>query len=269
MSFLGKSKKNDAFKHFDEVQKLTSKRDVRGFIKMLERPDDSAKIDAAKALGEIGDPQAVDALINALADDNSNVRGAAADSLGSIRDPKAVDVLMKVLKDDANASVRFSAAHALGYIGDPKASQVLVEALTRGCPASDGTTHVDFAAGDALRMIGGPQVADALIGCLGPVADADPTGFAVRRSVKVLGEIGDQRAVDVLIEFIATDRGNALARNDAIQALDKIGGAKADDFLDNTLLRSKDAVRGRCTMSEAAAMLKNLGGGSTEQSDQA
>lgn len=250
MPFGGKS---NQFKQYDLVQKLKAKQDVGGFAKMLRDSKPSHRCEAARALGEIGGPRAVDPLLKALADDVSSVRTDAATSLGNIRDPKAVDALMGVVRNDGNASARFAAAHALGKIGDPRASEVLVEALKRGNPDSDGTTHVDFAAGDALGMIGGPQVVDGLTGYLRTAADEED--YQIGKSIELLGRIGDQRAVDVLIDFIKDGRGNGLHRNHAVLALDRIGGQKAEDFLDNELMRPKESVRGHCTSAEAAKML--------------
>jgi HEAT repeat protein len=51
-------------------------------------------------LGEIGDPRAVDPLIEALKDEYSRVRSSAARALGEIGDPKAVDPLTEALKDE-------------------------------------------------------------------------------------------------------------------------------------------------------------------------
>nr|WP_317063664.1 HEAT repeat domain-containing protein [Methanoculleus sp. Wushi-C6] len=47
--------------------------------------DRRARAGAAAALGEIGDPRSVDALIAALQDDQKEVREAARQALGSIR----------------------------------------------------------------------------------------------------------------------------------------------------------------------------------------
>jgi HEAT repeat protein len=60
---------------------------------------------ACRALGEIGDPQAIPHLIQALRDDYSDVRSAACWALGRIGDPQAIPHLIQALQDE-NAWVR-------------------------------------------------------------------------------------------------------------------------------------------------------------------
>jgi hypothetical protein len=69
----------------------------------------------AKALGTIGNPEAVAALIQALNHEDSSVRGSAAKALGEIGNPEAVAALIQALNDEDD-SVRGSAAEALGNI---------------------------------------------------------------------------------------------------------------------------------------------------------
>jgi len=71
----------------------------------------------AKALGEIKETQAVQALIVALNDEDYDVRRSAADALGKIKDTQAVPALIIALNDE-NSDVHWSAANALGEIGD-------------------------------------------------------------------------------------------------------------------------------------------------------
>jgi HEAT repeat protein len=64
------------------------------------------------ALGKIGDPKAVEPLVEVLQDVTSNVRDEAALALGRIGDARAIPVLERVLKDD-NKFVREAAEGAL------------------------------------------------------------------------------------------------------------------------------------------------------------
>jgi hypothetical protein len=65
------------------------------------------------------------------------VRAHAAAALGAIGDPMAVDVLLNLLKED-DSYLRTRAAEALGQIGEPAAVPPLVEALGR----AEGPTEV-------------------------------------------------------------------------------------------------------------------------------
>ena len=72
---------------------------------------------AAIALGNQGDPAAVDALISALSDENDHVREEAAEALGKIADTRAVPALINAL-EDPQRGVRLRAIKALGSMGD-------------------------------------------------------------------------------------------------------------------------------------------------------
>nr|VFJ44260.1 MAG: PBS lyase HEAT-like repeat-containing protein [Candidatus Kentron sp. FW] len=78
----------------------------------------------AEALGEIGAPRALDALLTRLRDreEDHEVRAQAAIGLGKIGDPRALDALLTRLQDrEENDWVREKAAIGLGKIGGARA----------------------------------------------------------------------------------------------------------------------------------------------------
>ncbi len=91
---------------------------------------------AAKALGRIGNIEAVDALDKALVDGNVKLRREAAEALGRIRCPQAVDSLIRAL-NDSNVFVVMYATESLGKLGDKKAVKPIVELFDRGLPDPD------------------------------------------------------------------------------------------------------------------------------------
>ena len=98
------------------VEKMKARRDVNGLIRALGyKKDEYVRNAAARALGEIKDPRAVEPLIAAL---KGEYRGAckAAYALGEIKDPRAVEPLIAALKDQ-NSDVREAAAKALDHLG--------------------------------------------------------------------------------------------------------------------------------------------------------
>lgn len=80
-----------------------------------------------KALGEIGDEAATQALANKLVMDNANVRPHAARALGLIGDTRAIGPLSDTLRTDENDNVRASAAWALRQIGTKRALERVVD----------------------------------------------------------------------------------------------------------------------------------------------
>jgi ATP-dependent DNA helicase RecQ len=80
------------------------------------------------AMGEVGSPDALPVLIEALRHENGNVRRLAASALGKIGDPRAVQPLLGCL-DDEKPQVRQYAITALGRIGDVAAIMALQRVL--------------------------------------------------------------------------------------------------------------------------------------------
>ena len=142
------------------VDRFKARGDVLELIKALDYPKHwRVRRDAAEALGEIGDPDAVEPLIGVLRDDNPSVRMSAAEALGQIGDVRAVEHLLAALKSPA-VEVRKSAAEALGQIGDVRAVEPLIAAM------KEASWSVRRAAAEALGRIGDPDATDALTAAL-------------------------------------------------------------------------------------------------------
>jgi HEAT repeat protein len=181
-------------------------------------PDLGFRAGAASALEMIGAP-AVDRLIAALKDADTDVRDLAASALGNIKDPRAIEPLIRALKGrhgiydffpgsaasalvnigtpavepliaalrDADRDVRKLAVFALGNIGDPRAVEPIIAAL------KDGNTDFQNTAASALAEIGAPAV-EPLIALL------KDTDVNVRLSAaSALGMIKDQRSFEALL----------------------------------------------------------------------
>ncbi len=79
------------------------------------------------ALGEIGSPEATQAVADRLAAEDEAVRSAAARALGCIGDPRAIDPLTDTLAGDESSTVRGAAAWALVQIGTEAALEAAAE----------------------------------------------------------------------------------------------------------------------------------------------
>lgn len=217
-------------------------RQARGYlIKALKDNDPWVRLEAAKALGKIGDQRGIDLLIEALGDyylRNTAVRAlveigepaieplsralrdrdiggqeGAAEALMKIGKP-AVEVLIEALRD--KACRRDIVALALGEIGDIRAIPYLREAL------DDVNPTVCKAAVLALEEIGKPPV-DQLINALG---DED---LQVRQ--KIAWELGmiSESAMEALIRALKDEDWKV--REGAARALGWIGGKRAVKLL--------------------------------------
>lgn len=115
--------------------------------------------DAAMALGEIGDTDAVEPLVAALGDSSAGVRESAARALGWIGDAQATEPLIAAL-GDKDWRVRKAAARALETTGDERATAPLLAAL------EDKSREVCKVAAFALAEIGDAHVMEPVRACL-------------------------------------------------------------------------------------------------------
>jgi len=230
---------------------------VQSLITALEDENLGVRLSSVRALGRIGDRQAVPALIKAL--EVGYVRESAIDALGEIGDPRAVGPLIKLLSE-RSSSIRESAKKALGKIGQPAiqvfidnassnedprareyaagilgeiggsaAVQPLVKAL------SDEDSRVRISAARTLGQIGDPNAAKALSDAL-----EDESRDVRKSAAEALGKIGDPQAVQPLIK--AASDGNDNVRISAAIALGQIGAPQAVPPLVNMLSDRNSSV---------------------------
>lgn len=108
--------------------KIGSDEPVEMFFDYIETDSDPLLQQVTlKALGEIGSTEATEAVAQQLTAEHDEVRSVAARALGMIGDPRAIDPLADVLAEDASASVRGSAAWALVEIGTQEALEIVTD----------------------------------------------------------------------------------------------------------------------------------------------
>jgi hypothetical protein len=234
--------------------------DVQSLVVALETGDAAARDEAARALGELGDAArpAVPTLIDTLEDEDPWVQVTAATALGQIADARAVEPLVAALErpcdpscygDNAPAQLRGAAIQALGGIGSPAA----VKALAR---FGEDFEYSDYGVSDALAAVGKPAV-KPLIAVLRRNGDNTTAATA-------LGEIGDTRAIPVLIRtwanpattdalvaigkpaveplMAAARQGEDPIRKHAITALGEIGDRRAAPLLTELVAEAEPGV---------------------------
>ncbi len=176
---------------------------------------------AAKTLGEIRDPQAVQGLMIVCRDRDGAVKSAAAEALGKIGDPRAIPTLIKLFKDTSKIA-RETAGTALMYIGVPSVD-ALLETLKdphfvvrcHGVRALGGMT-TDYQMGKV--WVREPRVVEALITMI-----KDPDRAVREDATIALGNIGDPKAVDALMEAMK----DGTVKRHAIASLGMIGDPRA------------------------------------------
>jgi bilin biosynthesis protein len=104
-------------------------RAVPGLIEILRGQDNYLALSAARALGELADVRAIPALSQCLlSDERESLREASAWALGTIHHVYAVNALEQALHDD-NFGVRLGAIWALKQIGGQRVIHPLLSAL--------------------------------------------------------------------------------------------------------------------------------------------
>jgi HEAT repeat protein len=164
---------------------------VEPLLTALKDENSEVRLAAARALGEIGDPQAVEPLLAALKDQHSSVRRAAAEALGRISDVRAVESLPAALKNalkDEDRDVRRAAAKALAQ--QIKGVEYLMSALT------DRPWMAREAAAEMLGEIKDPRAVEPLRAVL-----KDEEGSVRRAAVKALVQIKGMEHLIAGIDF--------------------------------------------------------------------
>lgn len=261
------------------VRQLEARRDVRGLIDALRKKDLYTQHEAARALAKVADGRSVPLLIEALHDKYKAVRTAATTTLGRLRDPRAVDPLIASLSADdgevtiaaiqalglirdrravepliATLQTRYrpaTAIEALGQIGDPRAIEPIIALLKHAEP--DVRQEVER----AFRHFQDVRLAIALrdwpkVATFGPAA-VEPLIVALRddnkdvrtAARKVLGQLGDSRAIEPLLSGLLDGNWNVENQQAIGRALTQI---------DPNWLTSELALR---ALSQLITRLKN------------
>ena len=220
----------------------------------LHGPTAAARLDAVEALAEEARPEAVRALAEVLAEASTfwGVRAAAAASLGKMQRDEALDALVRSARTD-HPRVRAAVRTALGrYPASSAAHEVLLE---------DEDADVEVA-GAAAAALGGMRATTALVERsverLQRSAAPSSRRWVRQNALGAIGQLGDPRLVDTVLELAQPGQGDAL-RNGAIRTLGSLGSqVDVESPLREILTRWLDDPD-RAMQRAAAAALGRLG----------
>jgi HEAT repeat protein len=102
---------------------------------------------AAESLGKLGGQDALQGLVEALADPVNEVRAAAVEAVTKVDPGAAVDALGRIVRNDTEWEIRVKAVRALGVAGDPASRPDLEAAL------QDTSEFVRSAAAHAITLL--------------------------------------------------------------------------------------------------------------------
>jgi HEAT repeat protein len=149
---------------------------------------------------------------------NPEEKGALARALGDLKDPSAVPALSDALdlsaSDGATSRMNSAIAQALGAIQDPRGVPALLKLLK---------SKDDYVRMDAIQALGALKATEAVPPLMELALDDASSPQVNRRSVAALGDIGDARAVPVLLKALYKQRGNQTFASEASFSLYQIG----------------------------------------------
>lgn len=236
-----------------DVDTLAAKRDVQGLLKLLKpHVNWSIRMKAARALGELGDVQAVEPLIAVMREGVSQLGWEAAKSLGKLGDARAVDPLLHFLttaeeprfhdgssQHESRISAALEALKALdAHLTDAQrvtvalytnSFEVRKAALDKYGAVATGplaealnakVARVRENALQGIRLVGEVHMVGPLIAAL-----KSPDDKVRRGAAELLGRAGDVRAVEPLIAALKDDDSHV--RGAAAEALGELDDARA------------------------------------------
>jgi len=144
-----------------DAYRKTSMFDVRTpLLNALRDNNRNVRLAAAKLLGDLQDPETIDALIDTMTDQDRDVRESAADSMSKIKSPDAIPPLVAALKNK-HPEIRIRILRALAEFKDNRAIEPLIDAI------NDTNDDVKIEVIKILGKINDPRTIPALIRMLG------------------------------------------------------------------------------------------------------
>lgn len=177
----------------------------------LGHPEPTAREMAARALGRMGERNAVPGLRRLLEDRSESVRVAAVASIGRLRAVEAADEVSRRLRRGRGWRVRAESCWSLARISGVEALPQLLAALGDRAPGVRGI---------ALEAIEGISPGEGRSRAIDHLDDAD---WSVRcTACRILGRVGGKGAVAPLID--ALDEAEGRTKRDVMGTLTKITG---------------------------------------------
>ncbi|MCQ1536924.1 NACHT domain-containing protein [Methanosarcina sp. KYL-1] len=213
-------------KEFKKGSEKETEKVLQPLINALKDEDEEVRKLASEALGNLNSEIALYPLIDALKSEDGMVRRLAAEALGRIKSEKALEPLIELTLGDNVDFVRGEAARALGKIKSEKAIEPLITALT------DENNGGRWGAAEALGRMKAENAVDPLINAL-----YDYDDFTRLAAAKALGRIKPKKAIEPLIDTLYD--WNRFVKAESASSLSEIC-TKDDEALLKVLLSSED-----------------------------
>ncbi len=201
---------------------------TRKLIGFLSHQDSKLREEGAKALGKIGDPEAILPLSEAILKERQDT--GMPEALAKIGNESVFNNLVEAF-NTSDREVRPNIALALGNFRKDMAVELLISGL------SDLDVNVRYACVTSLGKIKAMDAVSYLLGCLG-----ESNEWLFLNVIDALAKIGSHKATNPLIAFYARER-NERKRAAVISALGQLGDLTAVATLTRALKDSDDRVK--------------------------
>lgn len=193
----------------------------------------------------VSDQMKVETAQAALLDQSPVVRRQAVATWAELGLSAATPALLAMLQNDPDVDVRQTVAYAIGRGPlDPENRNIVVTQLTAVAQSSRQQPRVREAAAWSLGRVGGENVQAALIG----IVSSTKTEASVRAAAaESLGAMKSKAAVPALIEAFSSD--SVPLRRVDIEALGEIGDERALDVVLNAVADKDPQVRALATVA--------------------
>ena len=206
--------------------KLGDKSPRKKLKELFRKGNEKQRIKAALALGNLGDKSVIPILIQTLKDNSESelVKASAVVALGTLGDKVAVPVLTESL-NDKSGRVREQSAVALYELGEKEVFPTIIDEMIANHSLIESVIKSLTLDGNAV-----PFLVDVLS------REDLPSKYYYIRAANLLGEIGDKRAVPILIQSLKDYKSHRRhAREVVAIALGNIGDKRAAPALMSAL----------------------------------
>ncbi len=223
---------------------------VDSLCQLLSTGDEADRCYAARTLGALGTPVALESLVERLRDEDIDVCVDAAEALGAIGDAAALPHLLESLANETSGEICTAVVGALSSIGDKKALEALRKVVAERPPGLewegdwDTWWDVQLEAVRALARQGDEQA----VGVLVAILDDENQQDIEEEILKALAQI-EGAGVQALVDRL--QGGSPRSRRRAVRALGFTQAAEATRTLGRTLQDPEAEVRAAAALALA------------------
>jgi len=226
----------------DGMRMTLHTRTVDSLCELLDRGDEADRCYVIRTFGALRETAAFAALAGRLHDEDIDVCVDAAEALGRLGDPAAIHSLLESLHGDPSGEVRTAVVEALGRYSDPRVVAALIDVVVRrpqDLELEDDWDDWWDMQRLAVVALGRLQASEA-VAALEALLDTEEGGDIEGETLRALAQLGTP-GLDVLQRRLV--EGEVRQRGRAARALGHADGHMTLSILAKGLLDAEDEVR--------------------------